>query len=86
LKCLSESERKILFTGDPDQEFDPFTYIWILMYPKVRIQILTIEQNFQHILQFKEILDVEENLMLNQQDQPRSRGRPQSIKKIQKDR
>ena len=38
LKHLPESERNILLIGDPEQEFDPYTYIWIYTYPEIAVQ------------------------------------------------
>jgi hypothetical protein len=42
LKHFPESERNSLLTGDPDQEFDQYTYIWIITYPEKVIQNLAI--------------------------------------------
>ena len=64
LQCLPESERNILLTGDPNQEFDPYTYIWIYTYPELAIQNPDIQENFQHILQFEE--NFEQEIPLNQ--------------------
>jgi hypothetical protein len=38
IKQLPESKRNILLTGDPEQEFDPYTYIWIYTYPEIPVQ------------------------------------------------
>jgi hypothetical protein len=35
---LTDSERNILFTGDPEEEFDPYTYIWIYTYQEIAVQ------------------------------------------------
>ena len=53
LKSLPESERNILLTGDPEQEFDPHTYIWIYTYTELAVQNPVIQENFQHILHFE---------------------------------
>ena len=74
LKYLTKIERNILLTGDPDQEFDPYTYIWIYTYPELAIQNPAIQQNFQHILQFEDNFDLEQNILLDQQDQQRGRS------------
>jgi hypothetical protein len=58
-------ERNILSKGDPDQEFDPYTDIWIYKNPEVAIQNPKILHNLQHILQLTDNLDIEENLTLN---------------------
>jgi hypothetical protein len=75
LKYLTKIERNILLTGDPDQEFDPYTYIWIYTYPELAIQNPAIQQNFQHILQFEDNFDLEQNILLDQQDQQRGRSK-----------
>jgi hypothetical protein len=68
---LPEIKRNILLTGDPNQEFYPYTYIWIYTYPEIAIQNPAIQQNFQHILQFED-----------QQIQQRRRGRSQGSKNL----
>ena len=74
LASLPSTERNIILPGDPNQEFDPYTYIWIYTYPEFARQNPVIEQNFQHILQF------EDNLPL---DQPiERRGRPSGSKNL----
>ena len=79
LKCLPPTERNIILTGDPDLEFDPYTYIWIYSYPELAVQNPIIEQNFQHILQFEENFEQEPELPPDHQVQIK-RTRPQSSK------
>jgi hypothetical protein len=43
LKYLPGSGRNIHLTGDPDKEFDPYTYIWICTYPDIAVQNPTIQ-------------------------------------------
>ena len=74
LKSLPEIERNIILTGDPDQEFDPYTYIWIYTYPEIARQNPVIENNFQHILQFED--NFEPEIPLDQPIERRKRGRP----------
>ena len=74
LASLPSTERNIILTGDPEQEFDPYTYIWIYTYPEFARQNPLIEQNFQHILQFEN--DIEPDLPLDQPVYESRRGRP----------
>ncbi len=74
LASLPSTERNIILTGDPDQEFDPYTYIWIYTYPEFARQNPVIEQNFQHILQFEN--DIEPEIPLDQPINDSRRGRP----------
>jgi hypothetical protein len=77
---LPESERNILLTGDKDQEFDPYTYIWIYSYPEIAVQNPLIHQNFQHTLQLEDQFEPENSL--DQLIQQRRRGRPQGSKNL----
>jgi hypothetical protein len=81
IQSLPESERNILFTRDPDQEFDPYSCFWIYEYPELAIQNPVIQENFQHILQFEGNFDLEEILPLDQENQ-RRKGRPQGSKNL----
>jgi hypothetical protein len=53
LELLPPGERNILLTGDPDQTFDPFSYIWCYTYPQIAAQNPILQAHFQHILQFE---------------------------------
>ena len=66
-------------TGDPEQEFDPYTYIWIYTYPEIAVQNPEIQLNFQHILQFDNF-ENENNNLLDQQIPQKKRGRPPGSK------
>ena len=61
-------------TGDPEQEFAPYTYIWIYTYPELARQHPVIGNNFQHILQFEN--NFEPDIPLDQPIEERRRGRP----------
>jgi hypothetical protein len=74
---LPESERNILPTGDPEQDLNPYKYIWIYTYQERIIQNPAIHENFQHIEDNFEL----ENL-LDQQHQEKRRGRPQGSKNL----
>jgi hypothetical protein len=54
--------------------FYPYTYIWIYTYPELAGQLLEIQNNFQHILQFEDNQNFDKRF-----DQPiltKRRGRP----------
>ena len=50
-------ERNILLNGDPDQAFDPLGYIWRYSYPEIAARNPTLEEHFQHILQFEDEIE-----------------------------
>ncbi len=77
---LPDSERNIILTGDPEQEFDPHTYIWIYSYPELAIQNPLSQENFKHVLQFEDQFEPENPL--DQLIQQRRRGRPQGSKNL----
>ena len=80
LKSLPETERNIILTGDPEQEFDPYTYIWIDTYPELARQNQYIENNFQHILHFEE--NFEPVIPLEQPIEQARRGIPIGSKNL----
>ena len=57
MEILPPRERNIILTGDPDQRFDPFSYIWCYSNPEIVVQNPLLQQHFQHILQFDDSFD-----------------------------
>ena len=66
LELLPPEERNILLTGDPDQAFDPFSYIWCYSYPEIAARNPILQEHFQHILQFED--NIEDAQILNHPD------------------
>ena len=66
LELLPPEERNILLTGDPDQAFDPFSYIWCYSYPQIAAQNPILQAHFQHILHFEN--NIEEPQLQNHPD------------------
>ena len=62
-----------MLTGDPDQNFDTFSY----SYPEIGAQNLALQAHFQHILQFEDKFEeaqVEDQPLSDQIEEP---GQPQ---------
>ena len=70
LELLPPAERNILLTGDPDQRFDPFSYIWCYSYPEIAAQNPALQEHFQHILQFEDNFEGENLDNAHLEDQP----------------
>jgi hypothetical protein len=43
---IPEVERNILFTGEHEQECDPYTYIWRYPFPELAVQNPVIQEIF----------------------------------------
>ena len=54
LQLLPPAEHNILLTGDLDQIFYPFIYIWCYSYPAIEAPNPALQAHFQHILQFED--------------------------------
>ena len=50
MEILPKQERNLILTGDPNLEFDPYTYIWIYSYPDLAALNPEIAAHFNHIL------------------------------------